>query len=315
MAPCTWTDCLDLIEDANRGRTGNLRLDFDRSPNGNYGALYGMVVLPMLQSIKPPRRPKLFEIGFGCGMPGGPGRGMQFWHNLVPAAELWSAEYNVNCVMGWRRDFGRKHPEVKASFKSLFGDQSNATVLAQWVLTSGGNFDVVVDDGSHINSHILKSFHALWPHVNPGGLYVFEDLGPGRTTDHYDDTKGRAVMSDIIQGWTEQMLTIPPLRTREQTRHQLAPHLHAPDDLAFITCVTAGCVLAKSRHAWLAPQRKAIAHALARKQTRGFESAVERSQAIANASAAFNMSSSFSIEVSVQLGLDQPYRPAYRRTR
>jgi hypothetical protein len=37
-------------------------------------------------------------------------------------------------------------------------------------------FDLVVDDGSHVRSHIIASFEALFPAVNPGGLYTIEDL-------------------------------------------------------------------------------------------------------------------------------------------
>ena len=37
-------------------------------------------------------------------------------------------------------------------------------------------FDIVIDDGSHIGSHIAASFSALWTAVIPGGMYVIEDL-------------------------------------------------------------------------------------------------------------------------------------------
>lgn len=38
-----------------------------------------------------------------------------------------------------------------------------------------GPFDVVLDDGSHINSHQIASFEGLWPHMKPRSLYVVED--------------------------------------------------------------------------------------------------------------------------------------------
>ena len=57
----------------------------------------------------------------------------------------------------------------------------------------------------------MLSFQALWPHVNPGGLYFMEDLQCGRYARdgaryRYDDSHGSAVMSDVIQSWTEQLL-------------------------------------------------------------------------------------------------------------
>jgi tetratricopeptide (TPR) repeat protein len=36
---------------------------------------------------------------------------------------------------------------------------------------------IVIDDGSHRADHILLSFRALFPHVQPGGVYVVEDMG------------------------------------------------------------------------------------------------------------------------------------------
>ena len=56
------------------------------------------------------------------------------------------------------------------------GSQGNNATLNRWVNESGGAFDVIIDDGSHMNSHMLQTFHVMWPQVNYGGLYVFEDI-------------------------------------------------------------------------------------------------------------------------------------------
>ncbi|MEU0879506.1 class I SAM-dependent methyltransferase [Lentzea sp. NPDC005914] len=55
------------------------------------------------------------------------------------------------------------------------GDQSDAEFL-DLLGKELGPFDVVIDDGSHLNEHVRISFHALFPHVRSGGLYVVEDL-------------------------------------------------------------------------------------------------------------------------------------------
>lgn len=39
-----------------------------------------------------------------------------------------------------------------------------------------GNFDVIIDDASHVNSLTIKSFQLLFPMVKSGGTYVVEDI-------------------------------------------------------------------------------------------------------------------------------------------
>lgn len=36
-------------------------------------------------------------------------------------------------------------------------------------------FDIVIDDGSHLNEHVIKTFHILFPLLRPSGIYVVED--------------------------------------------------------------------------------------------------------------------------------------------
>lgn len=37
-------------------------------------------------------------------------------------------------------------------------------------------FDLIIDDGSHYPNHQLKSFKKLFKNLNPGGIYIIEDL-------------------------------------------------------------------------------------------------------------------------------------------
>ena len=37
-------------------------------------------------------------------------------------------------------------------------------------------FDIIIDDGSHIESHIMTTFNTLFEkYLSPGGLYFIED--------------------------------------------------------------------------------------------------------------------------------------------
>lgn len=38
------------------------------------------------------------------------------------------------------------------------------------------DWDIIIDDGSHIQTEVLASFNGLWDSLKPGGYYVVEDL-------------------------------------------------------------------------------------------------------------------------------------------
>ena len=67
------------------------------------------------------------------------------------------------------------------------GDQSDPAFLAS-VVEEFGPFDIVIDDGSHVVSHQIASFNALFHQgVAAGGLYLVEDL----ETSYWGDRTGQ----------------------------------------------------------------------------------------------------------------------------
>jgi hypothetical protein len=54
------------------------------------------------------------------------------------------------------------------------GDQADPEFLHRLTSTYP-DFEIVIDDGSHVSSDQLASFKALWPHVRSGGIYLVED--------------------------------------------------------------------------------------------------------------------------------------------
>jgi hypothetical protein len=55
------------------------------------------------------------------------------------------------------------------------GSQDDPDFLAT-VAAEFGPFDIVLDDGSHVNAHVIASFEALYPQVAPTGVYMVEDM-------------------------------------------------------------------------------------------------------------------------------------------
>ena len=69
------------------------------------------------------------------------------------------------------------------------GDQSDREFLNE-VVKQFGPFDIIIDDGSHIVSHMITTFdHLFLDGLVPGGLYIVEDLH----TNYWDSHRDRQV--------------------------------------------------------------------------------------------------------------------------
>lgn len=55
------------------------------------------------------------------------------------------------------------------------GSQDDEAFLKEVADTYDG-FDIVLDDGSHINSHVIKTFGTLYDRVSADGVYLVEDM-------------------------------------------------------------------------------------------------------------------------------------------
>jgi len=206
----------------------------DKFTEHGYQTMYGIFLEPL---AKAGSKAKLLEIGLGCNMMYGPGASVKVWQALLPNVELWEADFDVACV-----ELARSRGQLKG-VNTLTGDQGDKAVLAEWVAQSGGNFDVIIDDGGHQNTQIMASFDALWPAVKRGGLYFIEDLQVGRNSEFqegYDTTGGSMVISDVVQAWVEQLLIPAPDAKSSALTWPL------PVDVEFAMCQKQACVIGKS---------------------------------------------------------------------
>lgn len=55
------------------------------------------------------------------------------------------------------------------------GSQDDENFLAE-VADQYEGFDIVIDDGSHVNSHVIKTFDTLYERVSSNGVYLVEDM-------------------------------------------------------------------------------------------------------------------------------------------
>ncbi len=63
------------------------------------------------------------------------------------------------------------------------GDATSSTFI-EFFLHKYRNFDLVLDDGSHINKEVIDSFQLLFPTLNDNSLYVVEDTNCYQLQNH-----------------------------------------------------------------------------------------------------------------------------------
>jgi len=63
----------------------------------------------------------------------------------------------------------------RKNIKIYQGSQSD-NIFIKKIIEQYGNFDIIIDDGSHLTKDVKKSFHLLFPSLNNNGLYIVEDM-------------------------------------------------------------------------------------------------------------------------------------------
>jgi cephalosporin hydroxylase len=102
---------------------------------------------------------RILEIGIGGGenVKFG-GNSLKMWAKYFPKSAILGVDLYDKSLLDYRR------------IKTFQGSQSDEKFLTQF-----DNLDIIIDDGSHINTDIIRSFEVLFPRLNVGGYYCVED--------------------------------------------------------------------------------------------------------------------------------------------
>ncbi len=109
------------------------------------------------------KRIKLLEIGVGgYDKPGMGGNSLRMWQNYFSQGQIYAI------------DIYDKSAQENERIKIFQGSQVDKDFLKE-VLDETGPLDIIIDDGSHLNEHVIKTFEILFPVLKNGGTYVIED--------------------------------------------------------------------------------------------------------------------------------------------
>jgi O-antigen biosynthesis protein len=104
---------------------------------------------------------RLLEIGVQNG------GSLDIWSQFFPKAQaIVGCDINPDCGRLTYDD-----PRIGI----IVGD-ANDPQTQQLILQRSGKFDIVIDDGSHLSSDIIKTFALYFPYLAEGGTFIAEDL-------------------------------------------------------------------------------------------------------------------------------------------
>lgn len=112
------------------------------------------------------RRKKLNILEIGIGGYDDPkygGGSLRAWRSYFPKSRIYGIDIYDKSLHDERR--------IK-TFKGSQADEQFLERVAQTI----GRIDIIIDDGSHENEHILATFKFLFPRLSENGIYVVEDV-------------------------------------------------------------------------------------------------------------------------------------------
>ena len=124
----------------------------------HYTPVYEALVRPLRR-----RAISLLELGVGGYRRGLGGESLLMWAAYFPKGRIYGVDIEDKTALSRGR--------IKV-FQCSQTDRQKLGALCDEI----GPFDLVIDDGSHVNPHQIESFRILWPYVKDGGWYVVEDV-------------------------------------------------------------------------------------------------------------------------------------------
>ena len=99
---------------------------------------------------------RILEIGVQTGA------SLRMWKEYFPNAQIYGLDY-YDC-----------EPLEEDRIKIFRGAQADLKALEE--VGKSGQFNIVIDDGSHKNMDVMNCFNYFFPRLATGGIYVIEDL-------------------------------------------------------------------------------------------------------------------------------------------
>ena len=130
---------------------------------------------------------KILEIGI---LNGG---SLEMWRYFFPEAIIVGMDINPLC---------KQHEQERINIR--IGDQTDEKFL-QSLIEEFGEFDLIIDDGSHHVAHVNKTFQFLFPKMADNGIYFIEDTHAAYWDSHGGSIKEPESINNVAKGMIDSI--------------------------------------------------------------------------------------------------------------
>lgn len=128
----------------------------------------------------------IFEIGVGgYDRPNRGGASLRMWKKYFPNSMIYSIDIYDKSKIQEKKIKIFKGSQVDFSFMDV-------------VLDEIGVIDILIDDGSHINEHVIETFKYMFPRISKTGIYVIEDTQTSYWENYGGNSKELELKSTIM---------------------------------------------------------------------------------------------------------------------
>lgn len=171
----------------------------------------------------PLRRKRLNVLEIGVGGYDDPelgGNSLRMWRVYFPKSRIYGIDICDKSLHDERR------------IKTFRGSQVDADFLDE-LLRKTGPLDIIIDDGSHLNEHVIFTFKHLFPLLSERGIYVVEDTqtsywsGGGGSSEDFnrlDTTMG--FLKSLVDGLNHTEFEKKDYEPTYYDRHIVAMHFY-----------------------------------------------------------------------------------------
>lgn len=122
------------------------------------------------------------------------GGSLQMWREYFgPRARIVGVDVNPRCAT-----------LAEPGIEIVVGDQADPRFLDE-LRKRIGRIDVLLDDGGHTMQQQLATFSALFPHIEPDGIYLCEDCHTSYWRDYGGGFRHQNTFMEVMKGLVDQL--------------------------------------------------------------------------------------------------------------